>query len=217
MKAAVSGNAFLSLNTLLNTGFSTPNIRTSPLGYGTGWKSSSTWTSRTFLRGSNCTIWTPEPLMIQTFSYSTPISSHQLPHSTTPPSGFHDLAKDLINKYPLQVDANGGFYVSPLVAALAGKHFRTADLLCLHGAHADVRGDLLKTPLHDVAYHGDLEILHKLIEYNAESQCRGCRRVYSIIPSLRKQVPKECRCRSTTSRAWCRCKCADEPWLNCVV
>ena len=82
--------------------------------------------------------------------------------------GFHDLAKDLISKYPLEVNANGGFYVSPLVAALAGKHFRTADLLCLNGAHADVRGFLLKTPLHDVAYRGDLDILHKLIEYNAD-------------------------------------------------
>jgi len=82
--------------------------------------------------------------------------------------GFHDLTKDLISKYPSQVNASGGFYLGPLVAALAGKHFRTADLLRLSGAHPDVRGYDLKTPLHDVAYHGDLEILHKLIEYNAD-------------------------------------------------
>jgi ankyrin repeat protein len=81
--------------------------------------------------------------------------------------GFHDLAKHLIDKHPLQVNANGGFYLSPLVAALAGKHFRTADLLRLSGGHPDVRGFCLRTPLHDVAYHGDLEILHKLVEYNA--------------------------------------------------
>ena len=82
--------------------------------------------------------------------------------------GFHDLAKDLIGKHPLQVNEGGGFYLSPLVAALAGKHFRTADLLRLSGAHPDVRGDFLKTPLHDVAYRGDLEIIHKLVEYNAD-------------------------------------------------
>ena len=58
--------------------------------------------------------------------------------------GFHDLAKDLIGKHPLQVNANGGFYLSPLVAALAGKHFRTADLLRLSGAHSDVRGHCQK-------------------------------------------------------------------------
>jgi len=82
--------------------------------------------------------------------------------------GFHDLAKDLISKYPLQVNANGGFYASPLVAALNGKHFRTADLLRLSGAHPDVQGNLLKTPLHGAADRGDLEILHRLIEYNAD-------------------------------------------------
>ena len=33
--------------------------------------------------------------------------------------GFHDLAKDLNGKHPLQVNANGGFYLSPLVDAFS--------------------------------------------------------------------------------------------------
>jgi ankyrin repeat protein len=82
--------------------------------------------------------------------------------------GFHDLAKDLISKDPLQVNSNGGYYVSPLVAALKGKHFRIADLLRLGGANPDVLGFLLKTPLHAAAGGGDLEVLHRLIEYNAD-------------------------------------------------
>ena len=82
--------------------------------------------------------------------------------------GFHDLTKDFIVKYPLQVNADGGYYVRPLVAALAGRHFLTADLLRLNGAGPYVRGDRQTTPLHDVAYRGDLEMVHKLIDYGVD-------------------------------------------------
>jgi len=37
--------------------------------------------------------------------------------------GSHSLAEHLIDKYPQQVNAHGGYYVTPLVAALAEKHF----------------------------------------------------------------------------------------------
>jgi hypothetical protein len=37
--------------------------------------------------------------------------------------GFHDLVEHLITKHPQDVNANGGYYVRPLVAALAGEHF----------------------------------------------------------------------------------------------
>ena len=43
--------------------------------------------------------------------------------------GFHDLVEHLITKHPQDVNADGGRYVRPLVAALAGEHFQTADLL----------------------------------------------------------------------------------------
>jgi len=82
--------------------------------------------------------------------------------------GFHNLTKDLIVKYPLQVNADGGHYVRPLVAALAGRHFRTAELLRLNGADPHIRGYEQKTPLHDVAFRGDLDIVHQLIEYDAD-------------------------------------------------
>ena len=82
--------------------------------------------------------------------------------------GFHDLAEHLIIKYPQDVNANGGHYVRPLVAALAGKHFRTVDLLRHNGADPEPRGEENRTPLHSAAYYGDLELVQKLIEYDAD-------------------------------------------------
>src|SRR5437899_1693738 len=40
--------------------------------------------------------------------------------------GFHELVKSLVVKHPQHVGASCGLYLSPLVAALAHKHFRTA-------------------------------------------------------------------------------------------
>ena len=80
--------------------------------------------------------------------------------------GFHDLAKYLIIKYPQDVNATGGHYLRPLFAALAGKHFQTADLLCHNGATPNFRDTKMTTPLHSAAGHGELEIVQKLIEYD---------------------------------------------------
>ena len=55
--------------------------------------------------------------------------------------GFQDLVEHLIVKYPQHVNTTGGYYVTPLVAALAGGHFQTAKLLRDNGAHVNVRGD----------------------------------------------------------------------------
>ncbi len=82
--------------------------------------------------------------------------------------GFHDLVKNLIIKYPQDVNADGGYYVSPLVAALAGEHFKTADLLRHNGANPDVQGHNKRTPLHSAARYKNLEVVQKLIEYDAD-------------------------------------------------
>ena len=54
--------------------------------------------------------------------------------------GFHDLAEHLTVNYPEQVNAIGGYYVSPLGAALRAEHLKIAQLLYQHGADVDVRG-----------------------------------------------------------------------------
>jgi hypothetical protein len=54
--------------------------------------------------------------------------------------GFHDLIKHLITKHPEDVNANGGYYVRPLVAALAGHHFETAEILHRNGSNVNLHG-----------------------------------------------------------------------------
>ena len=82
--------------------------------------------------------------------------------------GFHDLAKHIIDKHPQYVNARGGYYVTPLVAALAGRHFKTAQLLYDHGADPSVRCYDERTPLHAAVQSGHLKMVRKLIEYNAK-------------------------------------------------
>ena len=80
--------------------------------------------------------------------------------------GFHNLVEHLITKHPQDVNADGGHYVRPLVAALAEGHFQMADLLHHNSADLDVRGKYGRKPLHGAAYSGNLEVAQKLIEYD---------------------------------------------------
>ena len=92
--------------------------------------------------------------------------------------GFRDLIQHLVGKYPRDVNHDGGYYGRPLVAALAGEHFETADLLRHYGADSHVQHSTrMWTPLHSAAYHGNLEIVRKLIEYDANISAKdldGC-------------------------------------------
>ena len=87
--------------------------------------------------------------------------------------GFEDLVEHLVVKYPEQLDSNGGHYVTPLVAAVAGRHFRTVTFLQGKGAHVRVRGNGGTTPLHFAAYHGDLEMVRVLLDYKADVNVRA--------------------------------------------
>ena len=80
--------------------------------------------------------------------------------------GFHDLVEHLVTKHPQDVNADGGYYVRPLVAALAGKHFRTADLLRHKGANLNVRAEYERNPLHVAAFSGNFDVVRILIEYD---------------------------------------------------
>jgi ankyrin repeat protein len=78
--------------------------------------------------------------------------------------GFHNLVEHLIIKHPHDVNAVGGYYVRPLVAALAGEHFQTAEILRHNGADTDVQGIDRINPLHAAAYSGNLEVVRILTE-----------------------------------------------------
>jgi ankyrin repeat protein len=82
--------------------------------------------------------------------------------------GFQNLVGHLAVRHPGHVNTSGGFYVTPLVAALAGRHFRTAKFLYHIGAHVDVRGEEGDTLLHSPALYGDLEMVQILLDYKVD-------------------------------------------------
>jgi Ankyrin repeats (3 copies)/Ankyrin repeat len=86
--------------------------------------------------------------------------------------GFHDIVKHLIAKYPEDVNANGGYYIRPIIAALAGEHFQTADLLHHNGADPHVQGKFKSILLHSAAFFERLEVAQRLIEYDADVNAR---------------------------------------------
>jgi ankyrin repeat protein len=86
--------------------------------------------------------------------------------------GFHDLAEHLIINHPEHVNANCGFYVSPLGAALGARHFKVAQLLYQHGADVDIRGYGKRTLL-CVASYGHRGIVEWLLHRGADPNIGG--------------------------------------------
>ena len=86
--------------------------------------------------------------------------------------GFYDLAEHLTLNHPEQVNAIGGYYVSPLAAALGAGHFKVAQLLCQHGADVNVRGYRRRTLLCD-ASDGRREIIEWLLHRGADPNIEG--------------------------------------------
>ena len=86
--------------------------------------------------------------------------------------GFEDLAEHLVVDYPGHLNTSGGYYGSPLVAALARGHLRTANVLRDNGARVNVHGNNGETPLHSAAWYGDLEIVQLLLEHGADLTTR---------------------------------------------
>ena len=86
--------------------------------------------------------------------------------------GFQDVVEDLVAKYPQHVNTRGGNYGTPLVAALAGRHFPTARHLLHNGAHVDARGNAKRTLLYRAVWYGDLETVRLLLHYKADPNAR---------------------------------------------
>jgi ankyrin repeat protein len=86
--------------------------------------------------------------------------------------GFYKLAEQLVIKHPQQVNTTGGYYVSPLGAALGGGHLKIAQLLYERGAEVDVKGLANRTPLRGASCSGHLEIVQWLLSRSANLAAR---------------------------------------------
>ncbi len=86
--------------------------------------------------------------------------------------GFQDLVEHLTVNNPGHVNATGGYFVAPLVAALSTGHFEIAKFLRDNGAHPNVTGYDGRTPLHGSANYGDFEMVQVLLEYKADVNAR---------------------------------------------
>ena len=78
--------------------------------------------------------------------------------------GFSNLVEQLIVKYPQHVNAINGHYMTPAVAALAGRHFQLAQVLHRNGSSLEPRDAYQSTPLHSVACGNDLEMVQVLLD-----------------------------------------------------
>ena len=101
--------------------------------------------------------------------FTTNIKSVATPLYYAALCGFHDLVEHLISKYPQGVNAAGGYYMRPVLAALVGEHCKTADLLRYNGADPHILGIGENTPLHSAVYgFGHIKVVQKLLEYDAD-------------------------------------------------
>ena len=120
------------------------------------------------------------------YDMDTPTSSPSIFHQFTPGSksgantlyyaalcGFTDLVEWLIVKHPQHVDAIGGYYMTPAVAALAGRHFQLAQVLHRAGSSVDLQGYSGNSPLHSAAYYGDIEMVQVLLDYGVDVNTRN--------------------------------------------
>jgi ankyrin repeat protein len=86
--------------------------------------------------------------------------------------GFYALAKHLVVKHPEHVNARGGHMVSPLGAALFGKHPQVAELLYEHGADVRVGSHEGWTLLHFASRDGLVDAARWLLNRGADASAQ---------------------------------------------
>jgi hypothetical protein len=87
--------------------------------------------------------------------------------------GFQNIVEQLIVKHRKHARAIGGWYMTPAVAALAGRHFELAQVLHRNGSSLDPRGFDKHSPLHCAVNYMDLEMVQVLVECGADVNVRN--------------------------------------------
>ena len=88
--------------------------------------------------------------------------------------GFRNIVEQLIVKHPKDVRATGGYHMTPAVAALAGRRFELAQILCRKGSSVNSWSfNKIYSPLHSAVYHMDLEMVQVLVDCGADVNVRN--------------------------------------------
>jgi ankyrin repeat protein len=103
--------------------------------------------------------------------------------------GFKGLVEKLIIKYPHLVNATGGYYQTPALAALARRHVELARMLHRNGSSVDLRHWFERSPLHSAACMGDSEIIQVLLDCKLDINAKSYNDETSLYLALRDRPP----------------------------
>ena len=123
-----------------------------------------------WLQVHNIDTWPPVDSLLYYMAHLSRNTSTPLYYAAL--CGFHDIAEQLIIKHPQQVYTAGGYFVSPLGAALSGEHLKIAEMLHERGADVDVQGSVNRTLLYGASCSGHFEICHWLLSRSANPNVR---------------------------------------------
>ena len=87
--------------------------------------------------------------------------------------GFSNLVEQLIVKHPEHINATGGYYRTPAVAALAGRYFKLAHVLHRNGSSVDPQGLMKVSTLHSATRYWDLEMVQVLLDYGVDVNAKS--------------------------------------------
>src|SRR6266478_2167977 len=76
--------------------------------------------------------------------------------------GSQNLVDYVVIKYPQDANASSGYYVSPLVAALAREHPQIVEFL-LNDSYSNVRGNIQINLPHSAAWYGNFEMTFRVL------------------------------------------------------
>jgi ankyrin repeat protein len=85
--------------------------------------------------------------------------------------GFQGVVENLIIKHPHLVNATGGYYKTPSLAALARRHLELARMLYRKGSSMDPRSRG-NSPLHSAIRRGDSEIVQVLLDCKSDTNAK---------------------------------------------
>ena len=98
---------------------------------------------------------------------------HRSPLHAASHQGHADVARLLLD-HGANVNSRKGFRRIPLRIAYDRRHIEAMRVLLEHGADVDMQMDnIFGTLLHDASYHGPAEIVHLLLQHNANVNVKG--------------------------------------------